>query len=986
MGISTLEQYRTGESYEPTREEKLAFVRERLNWFTSDDGETPLYKTDSLTTKLSLLPGYVLDTTYKRFSKGDTEGAYEKIVLDKWGRKGVESKLYIETPEMVFYRASRLAANGFATKDPSVDEEVLTREIFERFQNREIFPNTPYMANGGHRILARELLDRYDAENVNDPQLKNDLQQELNVREQLFACFVLPIYDSRTSILRETLADAADIQASIGGTGFNFSKLRPANEAIGGTGGTTDGPIKFMAAYSTVLGTTMNQGGKREGANMFMLDWNHPDIMRFIHSKSEDGEIPAANISVAIDHEFMRAARSDGEDRFYPLVNPHYNPELRPHIQQHYTLEQLQQSLGVAAGNKKARGSLLLDKDGKTILSPWLPEDMGDEYRAIGKVKGGLVYLDAKKVMRHIAYRAWWNGEPGGIMTGHINDENPTHPRHFRDYLLEENDEEAREITKRLKERNSGVDLETLVNKYISEKDEDGRQVNLPVGVGIMDATNPCGEKPLLPYEACVLGHTNLETVLERDNSSSSGYRVSREKLRDSLELMVGILDNAIDQNMFTHRKIEETQKSNRKIGLGFMGLGKMLHRLELGYHTQEARDFVNQLLKFWEAESDRVSIERGEKYGAFPNFKHSSHRNGRPKRNAIMRTLAPTGTTSFVAKTSGGMEPDFALAHTRTTVQGTRITILNDVLEEKMEKYPFLTESEKGKFKGYVAERGSLQDFQISREENEAESAFRKRQENFSRIKNIFVTSYDISPEAQVKMEGVVQDHVDDAISKTINFRSNATVEDVEKIFFLADDLKIKGVTLYRDGTRENQPLKAGHGNGKKEGGLVGLIDLTKVERPEVVGGRTVRVQTPYNMDGRPLNAFVSLNRVINGEEIGRAYEMFVSVGKSGQDLHANLEGYARLISLAFKKGASPEEVYSQMVGITGETQQGIGPDAVKSLPDTIAKGIKKIVESEGTKVNGDGLSGNLCPDCSGPLAMQEGCQKCFSCGFSKC
>jgi len=975
----------------PSLKEKLMIstIKEKLGKFVSDDGETPLYETDRLTAKISLLPSYVLEATYNRFNEVLADGAYEKIFLDKWGKRDIESKRYIETPEIVFYRAARLAAKGFSERDSSVNEEELTKEIFGRFVNREIFPNTPYMANGGHRLIARELLERLDSSGLEEEALRNDLMQELKVREQIFACFVLPLYDSRQSILRETLPDAADIQASIGGTGFNFSNLRPANEAIAGTGGTTDGPVKFMAAYSTVLGTTMNQGGKREGANMFMLNWNHPDVMRFIHSKSDDGEIPAANISVAIDHDFMAAVRAEGEERFYPLVNPHYNPEIRPHIPRHYTLKQLQQAVGVSAGNKKTKTSMLLDKDGTTILSPWLPKGMDEEYKKIGKIKEGVVYLDAKRVMKHIAYMAWSNGEPGGIMVGHINDANPTHPRHYQAYLLEESDDEAREVINKLRAEHPGADLESLVEEYVNYKDEDGRRVNLPIGVGIMDATNPCGEKPLLPHEACDLGHTNVETLLEEDSSVTSGYSVNRDRFRGSIDLLVGMLDNAIDQNMFTNTQIEQTQKSNRKIGLGIMGLGRMLYKLELGYHTQEARDFVDDLLQFWEEESDRVSFERGEKFGAFPNFRYSHHRHGKPKRNAITRTLAPTGTTSFIARTSGGMEPEFALAYTRTTVQGTEITILNEILQEKMKKYPFLADDEVHSFLEYVGARGSLQEFEISRRQNERTDYFSKRKENLARIKRIFVTSYDISPEDQVRMEGVVQKHVDDAISKTINFRNNATPEDVEKIFHLADELKIKGVTLYRDGTRKGQPLVAGvAGTQERDTKRITRKELSDLvmsqirkPRPRGIKGGTEEIPTPFG------DAFITYNYEFeNGARY--PYESFINIGKAGGDVPAISEGFGRLISMALKAGIYPDYIISQLEEISGETQSGLGPQKVKSLPDGIAKGIRRILELDGDKVesNGKNNSGNLCPNCGVPLAMQEGCLKCLACGFSKC
>jgi len=959
-------------------------------------GKIQVYDADKVMEKLAAFPKYVAEAMQQRFTDETTQLEYDKIVLDKWGRKSADTKRFVESPEMVFYRTSMLIAEGLVKDNPSLDYEQTARMMFGKFVDREVFPNTPFMANGGHKIVSKYLEDRISEQDMSTS-LKNELTQESRINEQLFACFVLDIYDSRTSIFK-TMNEAADIQAAIGGTGFNFSNLRPGNETIHGTGGLTDGPIAFMSMFSHVLGKTMNQGGKREGANMFELDWNHPDIMRFLYAKREDGEISAANVSVTVDHEFMDAYKSDGEERFYPLKNPHYNPEKRPHIPEHYSEDQLKQALGVTKMNKKAKTSMLLGDDGVTVLSPWLHEGLDEEYRIIGKIKNGTVYLDAKKVMKHLAFNSWYNGEPGIISTGHINDHNPTHPTHFRDFLLEQKDPEAIEIVSKLRKENPEIALEGLIDAYINEKDDMGRYINLPRGVGLIRSTNPCGEKPLLGYEACVLGHINLEKILNIDSSVQSGYSVDRNKFKELTVLMYNILDDAIDQNQFTIPEIEKTQKSNRKIGVGFMGMANMLYKLELPYNSEKTREFIDDLLEFWEEVSDEASFERGERLGTFPNFKYSHHRNGRPKRNAIVRTLAPTGTTGFAAQTTGGMEPEYALAYTRTTVQGTSIDMFNPILEEKLHKYnPFAHVEEKNDLHRFIINegRGSLQGFDIKRIEGESEDSFIKRKRNLDKIKSIFVTTYDISAEDHIQMEAVVQRHVDDAISKTTNFRNNATLEDVEKAFVLAYDLGIKGVTFYRDGTRKGQPLKV---KGGKEEDIKERSDLADVvikrlesSRPEIVGGLTEKVSTPFGY-----NAFVTLNWERDPEtgEDRSTYESFVTLGESGGDLDAIGDGYGKLLSLALKAGVPAYHIAEQLKGIGGTTQIGVGENKIKSLPDAIAKGLQKAIEKEekitGKKNNGssNGLkqkSANLCPKCSKQLIITESCEKC-SCGYARC
>ena len=962
--------------------------------FTADG--IKIYDSDKLIEKLRGVPSFVTDAYLARLASGETEPTYDKIVLDKWGKKDVETKKYVEIPELVFYRAAMLAADGLVTNDQTLDRDQITRQIFEKFVHRELVPNTPYMANGGHYLLAKSLEDKL-GESIS-PALMNELEQEKKVRPQLFACFVLDLYDSRRSIFY-TLANAAEIQAETGGTGFNFSNLRPANEAVTGTGGISDGPVSFMAMYSNAIGITINQGGKREGANMFMLDWNHPDIMRFIYSKREDGEIPAANISVSIDHEFMQAAKSDGEERYYPLKNPHYNPQLRPHVPEFYSEDQLKQSLDIARMNKKAKVSLKLAENGSDVLSPDLLEGLDEQYRIIGKIKEGVVYLDAKKVLHHLAASAWFNGEPGMIITGHINDHNPTHPRHFRDYLLEQKDQEAQEIVRGLMEASKKAPLETLVDQYISTKDENGKLTNLPIGVGAIRATNPCGEKPLLPNEACVLGHINLEALLVRDTNEPSGYRIDRQKLRENTLLMYEILDNAIDQNRFTNQDIEKTQKSNRKIGLGFMGLANMLYKLEIPYDSPEARKIIESLLSEWEGVSDEASFSKAEKLGAFPNFMYSHHRNGPQKRNAIVRTIAPTGTTATIMRTTGGMEPEYALAYTRTTVQGTTLDVINPILKEKLDKYPiFRTFEERKQLSDWIQGkgRGAFGNFEISKYEGESEPDFRLRQANLERLKRIFVTTYEISPEDHILMESVVQEHVDDAISKTTNFRNNATIEDIKRVFMMAYDEGIKGLTFYREDSRKGQPLQV---KGSKNSSSVppppsnleqAVISNITRPRPKRVGGETEKIGTPFGY-----NAFITLNweKDDDGNPIG-PYESFVDLGKAGNDLKATAEGYGRLISMALKANVPPELIIEQLAGIGGEHQVRSEGDKVKSLPDAISQGLQRILdkvshnspEKPEKELNKEGkMTGNFCPSCGSSLQFREVCESC-QCGFSEC
>ncbi|MCD4759382.1 hypothetical protein K8R33_00655, partial [archaeon] len=524
---------------------------------------------------------------------------------------------------------------------------------------------------------------------------------------------------------------------------------------------------------------------------------------------------------------------------------------------------------------------------------------------------------------------------------------------------------------------------------------------NLPVGIGIIRATNPCGEKPLLPREACVLGHLNLETLVIEDPSNPTGYRFDWDKLEENTKLMYEILDNAIDQNQFTNPEIEKTQKSNRKIGLGFMGLANTLMKLELAYDSDEGRNFVGNILDKWVEVSEEASHEKGVKLGSYPNFKYSQHRNGPARRNAIIRTIAPTGTTGFLAQTTGGLEPEYALFYTRQTVQGSEIYIRNRILEEKVDKYDVLmTGDERIRFFDFIEDskggKGTIQEFKITKALGETGEEFVERQERLDKLKGIFVTTYDIEPIDHLRMQREVQLRVDDAISKTTNLRPNVPFEDIGEIVRTAYGMGLKGLTIYRDGTRKGQPLKVSKDSIDRLDDtsevmdlyptLVQLIEQRLSEPRPHVGGSTKKVETPLG------NLFLTFNFE---KDTGIPYENFYNIGKNGQDVGSMVEALGRAVTLGVKAGVNPLEYADQFEDIGGSTQTGFGPHKIKSVPDAIARGIRNILKekeresredsktaSSSSSTNG---SGNFCPKCHKALHMQEGCEMC-SCGWSKC
>ncbi|MBU7014355.1 MAG: vitamin B12-dependent ribonucleotide reductase [Theionarchaea archaeon] len=469
--------------------------------------------------------------------------------------------------------------------------------------------------------------------------------------------------------------------------------------------------------------------------------------------------------------------------------------------------------------------------------------------------------------------------------------------------------------------------------------------------IGEIESTNPCGEQPLLPYESCNLGSINLSKMVRAG-------KIDYNHLKSVVWLAVHFLDNVIDKNNFPFPEMEETTKGNRKIGLGVMGFADMLIALGIPYNSHRALKIAENVMRFISEESTKASTELARNRGAFPNFSRSVF--AEPIRNASRTTIAPTGSLSIIANCSSGIEPLFAVSFVRKN-------ILNDVV--MVEVNPL--------FEEIARERGF---YSVELIEDIARTGSLRETDVPPDVQELFVTAHDISPEWHVRMQAAFQNHTDNAVSKTVNFPHSATEEDVARVFELAYELGCKGVTVYRDGSRETQVLNRGAGK-EKEGEKE--VQKAPRPRPELTVGGTVKITTGCG----------SLYVTINEDEHGLC-EVFARMGKSGGCISSHSEAIGRLISLALRAGVGTESVMRQLKGIRCPKPAFHNGEKVLSCADAIQIAIQRYIHNGASSVQlsldqlSEGLWGRCpeCPECGAMLEMQEGCLKCRSCGYSEC
>ena len=807
----------------------------------------------------------------------------------------------VESSEDLFWRVARTIAGAdkkYGASSGAIEE--LATAFYGSMAHREFMPNSPTLMNAGRPL------------------------------GQLSACFVLPVEDNLSNGkngIYDTLRSMALVHQSGGGTGFDFSRLRPKNDVVRSTMGVASGPVSFMTLYDAST-EVVKQGGTRRGANMGILRVDHPDILEFIECKSDTTKITNFNISVAITDAFMTAVEADAE---YELFHP----------------------------RSKA---------------------------VVGKLR-------AREVWQKIIHGAWATGEPGVFFIDKANHYNPV-PH-----------------------------------------------------LGAYEATNPCGEQPLLPYDVCNLGSINLGVFVENGS-------LDWDRLRQTIHLSTHFLENVIDANNYPLPEITDLAQRIRRIGLGVMGWADVLIKLGIPYDSEEAvtlgarvQAFVDNEAK---VESERLAAIRGtfaewEKSIWGPDATCARDAAGnrirpmRKLRNCNVTTVAPTGTISIIAGCSSGIEPLFAVAFMRNQAG----VLMPDVNED---------------FVAIAKREGWHSEDLMTRIAEAGHINFEEVPEKWQRV---FVTANHIKPEWHIRMQAGFQEANDSAISKTCNFANDATEAYVEEIYRLAYHLNCKGVTVYRDGSRDMQVLSTGAtaqkvhaqaiatgssqarsdlapvgGEAGKRGGDVeeGVADLMgemaeiraenerlrkmvhdleaenlqrrqKRSRPEALKGTTRRVETPLG----------TLYVTITEDDKHQPFEVFMSLGKAGGALMADVEAMGRLVSLALRSGIPMKEIHRQLRGISSDRTIGLGTNKVLSVPDAVGIAIEKWMQDKAgvqqelmptgqaqaevaptVKVtqgaqqfemisHHEPMSG-ACPDCSSQLEYAEGCMKCHVCGFSEC
>ena len=496
--------------------------------------------------------------------------------------------------------------------------------------------------------------------------------------------------------------------------------------------------------------------------------------------------------------------------------------------------------------------------------------------------------------------------------------------------------------------------------------------------LGEIESTNPCGEQPLLPYESCNLGSINLVKMMRE---GAKGYEIDYDKLGDIVDKSVHFLDNVIDVNKYPLKEIDKMTKRTRKIGLGVMGFADLLFYLNIPYNSQEAVELAEDIMGFIDKKSKEKSRELAEIRGAFPAYEDSVFKDqGIKMRNATTTTIAPTGTISIIAGASSGVEPLFAISFVRHVMDDDKLLEVHPYFEKIARERGFYSEELMEK----IAEEGTIAHMEEIPED----------------IKKVFVTAHDIIPFWHVKMQAAFQKYVDNAVSKTVNFTNEATKDDVEEVYRLAYKLGCKGVTIYRDGSRDNQVLSTG----KKYSGMEPLTSKVKPrERPSITQGITEKVRVGCG------NLYITVNYDENG-----ICEVFTNVGRAG-GCPSQSEATSRLTSIALRSGMEVEEIIEQLKGIRCHStlrQRATNKDIkVLSCPDAIGKALERVmntyVEIENGSANEmiyeieeeskknmldeqgkEATSENkgTCPECGNELEHEGGCVICKNCGFSKC
>jgi len=912
-----------------------------------------------------------------------------RIVLAKRYLKKNDNGDVIETPEEMFFRVAENIA--LAEKKYGSDSEKWTRIFYDMMANLEFLPNSPTLMNAGRQL------------------------------QQLSACFVMSVGDSMEEIF-EAVKNTALIQKSGGGTGFSFSNLRPANDRVKSTMGVSSGPLSFMNVFDAAT-EAVKQSGIRRGANMGLLRADHPDILDFISIKEKDGVLSNFNISVAITKEFMEALDKNEE---YSLINPR-SKEIASRIKASEVFDKIIDSAWrngepgvvfidrmndfnptphvgrIEACNPCLTGDTLVAvADGRVAVPIKQLAEEGKDVPVYCRDEDGKIVIRMMRRPRMTAesaeiykttfddgnfFKATANHEIM-LLNGHmcrVFDFKYGDSLHGREDLKEKTIEHNHKIISiekfDAKEPVYNGTVDEFHNYYFGGYKSiiDNKEV-----LSFINGKN-CGEQPLLSMEACNLGSINLSLFIKSVNAELS---IDWDRLKETTRAAVRFLDDVIDMNKYPLPEIDKMTKGNRKIGLGVMGFSDLLVKLHIPYNSSKAINTAESVMQFIRDEGRKASMELVKKRGAFPNFKGSIYDGGPEIRNATITTIAPTGTLSMIASCSSGVEPLFALVYEKNVLDNKKFLEVHSEFLSVAKNKGFYSED----LIKTIHKIGSVKSLDVPHE-----------------IKEIFVTAHDIAPIDHVSIQAAFQKYTDNAVSKTVNFRHDATKKEVEDVYRYAYKMGCKGVTVYRDGSRSGQVLTVGSSEENKNTVSVkdfekGTIIAKDIKLPGIFDngpthiikkeGKKFYLHFSYLPDDRnkkyPICIWIYTNQKYGANELrvcNRAAQNLQKLAqissinnkfiketleKANQDYPHNRLG--RMISLCLRHGVKREDILESLLNIEG--------DNVSTLLTAVRKFLSKTLE------NGTILKNSKCPDCESRVKMENGCMTCESptCGWSAC
>ena len=783
-----------------------------------------------------------------------------------------------------------------------------------------------YLASGDEEKEKKYFKVLYDTKFIlNTPALMNAGTS----RNSMSACFILPLFDSLDSIM-ETLKNSALIFQSGGGVGYDFSELRPKGDKLS-KGGTSSGSVSFIHMFDT-MSDVVKSAGKRRGASIGVLRVDHPDIRDFIKSKL-DGSLQNFNISVAITDKFMDALLNGKE---YDLINPRNGEVVKKE-----NAKEIFNLICASAWQCGDPGLIFIDRVNRSNPVPHLGEIRSPNPCL---VKGTMLwdgdkYVEIEKGGK--IFKSWFTGNKHVIEivleNGYRLKCTPDHKIMLGDGIFIQAKDTLDRVVKCFNNELSRV-VDIIDNGEVSPVYDFEMLVGNPYNSANGIIVHNCSEFFAIPFASCILGSIDVAKFVKDE-------KIDYDALEDVVRIGVNMLNDVIDKNEYPMKEIEETTKAIRPIGLGIMGFANALIKMKIRYDSNDALKVAEELMQFITDVAWDESNKLGKEFGVYEAYKPNPNVKGETPRNCQTTLIAPTGTISIFADTSGGIEPLYAVAFKRN-INDTTYIQTNELLKKMLLERGIEIEN----LDERIIKNGGI----IS-----------NIKEIPKDIRDLFRTALEISPEWHVKMLSAFTKHIDNSASKTTNMPHDATIDDVKDIFMKAYELGCKSITVYRDGCKSNQPMETKKNRVRR--------------RKEVLSGKT------YEIKSGCTDLFITVNK----DEMGIS-EIFISSDGRGGCM-AQSTGLGIGMSLALQECDTPqqrERIIKRWIKKLSAVKCPVAMNKkgvkVNSCPHAIVSAIKMSLQDDGRDAE---VYGDACPNCGMPtMAHTGGCIVCTSCGYSVC